>query len=288
MCRNVSRLILPLLAMAWACTGCITGPLGTAQDENNAPEPVAQGPQRAGLFSAEVSRITFELDYQPDARPHFVHDAPRQGNPFALSRSNIRAMFKNAGSEPELSLPDQPSDMNQIPAALTRLYYSQDDLKALAATHRGIPSTQTERSFYVIFLDGYYKDGQGEQPGVLGVSVADTGVIAMFKPVIDDGEQAALVEQLTLIRLFGHAAGLVDNGIVMQADHQDEGTGKTCSYAKCVMHHENRDRAKLVAYVAREVEGEPQPVLFDEFCLRDLRAEGAYLRGEMTRPQPSQ
>ncbi len=85
-------------------------------------------------------------------------------------------------------------------------------------------STQTRRSYYLLFLNGLFDDdGSGKgNPNILGVSLGDTGVIAIFKPVIDGTRQTALdtetpklVEQLTLIHEFGHAAGLVDNGMPM-------------------------------------------------------------------------
>ena len=115
---------------------------------------------------------------------------------------------------------------------------------------------------------------------MLGVSIGDTGVIAMFKPVIDNNSLSVqFIEQTTLIHEFGHAAGLVNNGVDIVIDHHDEDHGAHCNNDDCVMYYLNEGSSGLADFV-RQYVTEDNPVVFGEQCIKDIEAEGARLRAE--------
>lgn len=101
--------------------------------------------------------------------------------------------------------------------------YSVDELLDLADAHRDERSEGDRATFYAVWVDGYFEDDGERQSGVLGVSIGNTGVIAMFKPVIQSTSPiegiARFSEQLVLVHEFGHAIGLVNNGVPLTSDH---------------------------------------------------------------------
>lgn len=109
---------------------------------------------------------------------------------------------------------------------------------------------------------------------MLGVSIGDTGVIAMFKPVIEGAQAARYVEQTTLVHEVGHAIGLVENGIPARGGHHDAAHGAHCNNRDCVMHYLNEGAAELAGFVGRFVES-GDAVVFGPECLADIDAEAA-------------
>ena len=236
---------------------------------NAAPTTPSTLKDRDGLFGQGVSKVTLEIDYQPGAQPYTKFNGLLQsGSPFKLTRANLAKLFE--ATSPALVIPDTVEQMQAV-SGITQTEFTTDDILALAKIWRGGYSTSTERVFYVIWLDGYFKDESGKRESVLGVSLGSTGVIAMFKPVIASTSSADYVEQTTLIHEFGHAAGLVNNGVEMTKDHQDEEHGKHCIHDDCVMYWANEGAGNVASFVSRYVLN-PEAIIFGEDCLADVRA----------------
>jgi hypothetical protein len=221
----------------------------------------------ASLFSPQVTEVAIEVDYQVGAQP-FTGDVANFGDLWQLFRANAEALFSAA---PKILAVDSAPEQMQPIDGIVGQDFAVDQLLALADQHRDERDSATRRTFYVLFLDGYLAREAQRQPTVLGVSIGDTGVIAMFKPVIDAVATARFVEQTTLVHEFGHAAGLVDNGLAMTRPHQDADHGAHCDNSDCVMHYLNEGAKDLVGFVRRVVKTE-STVLFDGPCLDDARA----------------
>lgn len=229
--------------------------------------------QRDGLFETGVVEVTLEVDYVAGAEPYTEYDGLRNGSPWELTRANLERMFEANGAA--LTIPTQLDQMEEVSAEAGP--YSTDEILALAEANRDANSTGSSRAFYIIFLDDFYEENSGTREEVLGVSIGDTGVIAMFKPVIA-GTGGTLtenvrkfVEQTTLIHEFGHAAGLVNNGLPMVDDHHDEENGAHCTNDECVMYFANEGANDLVEFVRRFVI-DGTSVVFGAECLSDVDA----------------
>ena len=151
------------------------------------------------------------------------------------------------------------------------------DLLAIADQHRDTSDGGGTKTYYVVFVSGNFADGDGAQPGVLGVSIGSTGVIAMFKDVIESTGLPAFpnlerfVEQATLIHELGHAIGLVENGVPLTSAHRDADHGAHCSNQDCVMYWRNEGASDMAVFARQRVLAN-DVILFGDECLADVDA----------------
>lgn len=226
--------------------------------------------QAKALFSNETTTVDIEIDFAPGATPYVGGDG-LFGNPWRLTRKNLEALFSQ--SPKTIVMDETLADMEALASAPGGPDYTVDEVLALADSHRGGVDAAGTRSFYVVFVDGYFADDEGRQDTVLGVSIGATGVIAMFKPVIaGTGLLARRVEQTTLLHELGHAFGLVDNGLEpVDAGHVDREHGAHCTSDQCIMYWQNKVGSSLASFIAQRVTSEDS-LLFDEDCLDDAYA----------------
>jgi predicted Zn-dependent protease len=223
------------------------------------------------LFGPGVEQIILEVDYEAGAAPFDAYPR-RDGSPWELLEDNLEALF--AQSTPRrLIVPKSLSEMQGLGALSSGPDFTTSEILEIAAASRDIESTESSRSFYIVFLDGFFEDQAGRQEQVLGVSIADTGVIAMFKPVVGTSEDALsrFVEQTTLIHEIGHAVGLVNNGLAPASDHVDEENGAHCTNDRCVMYWLNERIADAIQFARERFMGE-DTVVFGQECLDDAYA----------------
>jgi predicted Zn-dependent protease len=224
-------------------------------------------PDAKSLFSKDVTELIIEVDYQEGAEP-FTGSAATIDDLWGLFRANAQALFKQTPRT--ITVPSTLGDMEKI-TDITAEDFTSNDIVALADKHRNKTNAGAVYTFYVIFLDGYYKDSEGRRDNVLGVSLGSTGIIAMFKPVIGTSATSKFVEQTTLIHEFGHAVGLVNNGISMVTTHQDSENGRHCTNNSCVMYWANEGLVDLIEFAKKFITSSSVVVFGDE-CLNDAAA----------------
>lgn len=111
--------------------------------------------------------------------------------------------------------------------------WSQKDLLDYSEAHFQTPTSGKTAAIHLLFVDGVY-----EQGNVLGATfsretasgrVVETGPIIIFSDVIRDNcaplsgclSGDAAIFRPVLVHEFGHALGLVNNGLEMQSNHED-------------------------------------------------------------------
>lgn len=220
-------------------------------------------------FSDDVATLRFEIDAMVGAQPLGASPTANAA-PWELVRVNVEALYERAPRA--VALPEDPDEIGALadPGAQD---YDADALLDLAAAYRDTPTSSGDLVFHVLFVDGYYLDDGVRQESVLGVSLGDSGTIAMFAPVIGDGPLSRFIEQTTLVHELGHAVGLVDNGVDMVDDHLDAAHGHHCENPDCVMYWLNEGVTDLRTYAQQYVDS-GDVVLFDEACLADAAAAG--------------
>lgn len=219
-----------------------------------------------GLFTAAVTEIEFEVDYQVGAEPYTGSEL-LFGRLWDTFQANVTAIFR---AHPKtLLIDDELAEMERL-SDISGTDFDVGQILDIAERHRQSVDTAARRGFYFLFLNGYFKDEAGRRPNVLGVSIGKTGVIAMFKPVIaGTGSSSKRVEQTTLVHEFGHAVGLVDNGVTALREHRDDPHGAHCTNDKCIMYWLNESGSDLLGFIARNLLSS-NAILFDQDCLDDL------------------
>ena len=231
-------------------------------------------PTPAELYSSAYSSVVLEVDYQTGAEP-FTGEVVGFGDTWTIFTTNAERLFM--GSSKTLDLPTTLGDMEE----LTDLGFDQDfateEILAIAEAHRDQRSAAPTATFYALWVDGYWNDGGERRTDVLGVSFGGTGVIAMFKPVIETATVLSLpnatrfAEQAILVHEFGHAVGLVANGIPLASDHHDTAHGAHCTNDRCVMFFAYEGASDLAMFV-RDYVTSSDVILFAQDCLADIDA----------------
>ncbi len=221
------------------------------------------------IYARATTTIAIEVDYQTGAEPY-------TGTLLSMDTWNIFLVNANAlfKSQKTLKVPTTLAEM-QVLSGISGTSFTTQQVLDIASLHRDQADTADRATFYIVFLNGLFHDGQMVRNDVLGVSIGATRVIAMFKPVISGA--AALpnvrkfVEQSTLVHEFGHAVGLVNNGVAMVSPHQDSAHGAHDQNTACVMYYANEGASDAAQFAQRYITTGNE-VIFDSACLADTAA----------------
>jgi predicted Zn-dependent protease len=223
-------------------------------------------------FYKKVSTIEVEVAYEPGAEPYTT--LTNGDNIWQFTQTNVEALFDGRPVSVSVTVPPNLASMQQIPDQ-NRDNYSAHDVMNLATRFREGVNTQTSGNLWVVFLDGYFKDGDSLRTNVLGVNITGTSVTAVFKPVINGvgalTSQRKYIEQSTVVHELGHALGLVNSGLPETSNHTDTDHGGHCTNQDCVMYWLNEGAVNLSNFVSQN--GMSQfTVVFGPECLQDTRS----------------
>lgn len=203
------------------------------------------------LASDDFESLVIEIDYMEGYKPtdetvnnlkSFLESRLNKSNITILSPSSIEADGQSS--------------------------YSANDVRELEEEHRSEFSEENRLAAYVIILDGEYS-----QSNVLGIAYYNTSA-ALFGKSIQNASEGigsnpkSLIESTVLQHEYGHLLGLVNNGVEMQQDHQDEENGAHCDDENCLMYYAVETSDFFASLIGGEV-----PEL-DDRCLADLAAAG--------------
>jgi hypothetical protein len=234
---------------------------------------VASPPPVVTPYSAGIKKVVVEIDYAEGAVPYtgsarFV----RKQIPdiWDIARKNLQRLAPGR----TVTIPSNLSEM-EVLSDVRGSTFTSEQIQEIAAKHRTQKTSGDTVSYYVLYLNGRLKDDTNTvRDEVLGVSIGDTGVIAVFKPVITSSAPASrdallkFMEQSTLTHELGHAVGFVNRHVPMVSPHQDTAHGSHCTSDKCVMYYQNEGPSAAIAFASRlsEEDGE---IMFGAECLAD-------------------
>lgn len=257
---------------------CVLLWAGACGDDSQAGDEASEGqPSVSTLYSADVTTIVLEVDYGTGAEPY--DGDTDAGTPlWDFFGMNAARMFQASPTPKTITYPTTLEEMQEL-TDIADDAYTGDEILTIADAHRDQKSEGSTATFYVLWLDGYYETDEGVQEGVLGVSFGDTGVIAMFKPVISSAQGPLMladrvnqfVEQTTLVHEFGHAAGMVNRGVPLTSEHHDEEHGAHCTNTDCVMYYANEGAGDLIDFVVQLITT-GDTIVFQDACLADMDA----------------
>jgi predicted Zn-dependent protease len=225
----------------------------------------------AQLYSS-AETIVVNVAYEQDAEP--CTGATLSEIPcWDVIEVNIQALFEGRIIEPDIVVPKELSEMEQIPAQDELTWTAAEIIDLARSIWDPLPSLFI-KEFFVLFINGYLDNDGTANTQVLGVSVVGTPVIAVFKDVVlaSSSSSAVLmfVEQATLVHEFGHVMGLVNNGVEMVTDHLDTEHPRHCTNEDCVMYWQNEGVADLRSFV-QQMLLTSSPVMYGQECLDDTR-----------------
>jgi hypothetical protein len=230
-------------------------------------------PTPAELYGASIKRVVIEVDYAAGFAP-YTGNIVLFGDTWGLFKSNAERLF--LGADKALEVPTELTQMEEL-SSVTGTEWGGQAILDVATQHRDQLSGGDTATYYFVWLPGYYHDGEKLRTDVLGVSLGWTGVIAMFKDVIETTGVAPgdnverYVEQATLVHEFGHAIGLVNNGLGLTAAHHDEPHGAHCTNQDCIMYYAIEGTSGAIEFVSKSVKGQDS-LLFAGDCLADVDA----------------
>lgn len=240
--RFARQRILPIAIVALlgaATSGCLTGPKSAGHDF---------------LSGQPYSKLAVEIDYADGQAP--------RSSAASLLQQRIQERLNKAGGVTLQQTAFTPTDSS----------YSVDELRALEAKHRNGQTGGDTIVLYVLYLNGH-SDLDTSEGKVLGVHYGRES-IAVFKESVDSSSFLGLgfgsedLEKSVLIHEFGHALGLVNNGVGMVRPHEDADHPKHSSNQDSVMYWavENTLGLPLLSTTP--------PTQFDSDDVADLRAAG--------------
>lgn len=212
--------------------------------------------------------VTVEVYYEPGAEP-YVGTTGQTATPlWNMTENNIAQIFSFKSIPPQISVPKDLNEMFEL-APQNRTSWSVDNVINLYKNNHILKPTSTSAVFYIYFLNGFSSSGSN----VIGFSINDTPVIAIFKDVIENIQGINAVrrfaEQSTIVHELGHAFGLVNNGIPLTSAHQENGahTGNP----DCVMYFENEGAEDLITFL-QKFSMDSNPTLWGPEVLSDVEA----------------
>jgi len=225
------------------------------------------------LFSDAIDTVVIEVDYATGAPP-YTGELAGGGDLWSVFGENANRIFRGTKTVVFPNRLDQMEMLTDVEGAS----YSVDDILDIADRHRDSVNSGSTATFYCVWLDGFFRNGNDVNENIIGVSIGNTGVIAMFKPVVESislpGGMSALerfAEQTTLVHEFGHAVGLVNNGVPLTSDHHDEENGAHCTNRDCVMYWANEGVLDLIPFV-QGLLAAGTTIVFGDECLDDVDA----------------
>ena len=225
------------------------------------------------LFSSQTDTVHFEFDYASDAEPRVSLGPGQESRILDIFISNVEELF--ADQNKTLVFPESLDDMTDI-GTFSDSSFTVDRIYEIATENRTQEMTENQAVLYVLYLNGYYHDGTEVREDVLGATLGESGIIAIFQPVVDasgDGDLTVpvYVQQATLTHEFGHAIGLVNRDIADQSEHHDSENGHHCINQGCVMHWSNEGPSAMANFVDGLGSPGADKILFGPYCLDDVK-----------------
>lgn len=261
-----ARLIILCLPLIIVSLASCSSEAQNSTDTTNQDPLVLNIPQ---VYSF-VTSIEVQVAYEPGAEPYtgsIGNDTPY----WWILQGNIEALFFGRDIRPSLYVPCDIEGMDLI-AEQGRDSWSVPDIMALARTLWDVTMTASSAYIHVLFLNGRYDDKGTVNSQVLGLSLAGSSVITIFKDVVVEAGSSAstskFVEQATLVHEAGHTLGLVETGVPMVSAHLDPDHPGHCTNRDCVMYWLNEGPADLREFV-QQVMDTGSLVMFCDECLED-------------------
>ena len=249
-----------------------------------------QSTENLDILLGSLTTLEVNVFFEGGADP-YVGKTPGGKYFWDLLEGNLTGIFQRKSLTVAINVPKTLDQMTAINPSGKESWTNQE-IKDLAESVGEPNSTATIGRITLLFLNGRFKNNDGlVLPGVIGVSITGTTIVAVFKDVVrhmgqdQDDAVAKFAEQSTIIHEIGHAFGLVNSGLPLTSEHQDTQHGAHCNNPRCVMFWQNEGASDMIEF-ARQFMLSGSNVMYDEACLNDIQGYSPTAKVEPT-PTPT-
>ena len=244
--------------------------LGSWGSEDGAGGQAIQNEITASIFSDSVTEFRVQVFYETGAEPRAgAMSGVSSGDVWDITESSYQALFSEH-EERSIFVPKELNQMTEI-ADQGQSEWSTEELVELGSSLTGEAVENNVAQIAVIFLEGTL----GGNDSVLGVHITGTPFCFVFKDVAESvggtGSQQDYVEQATVVHEIGHTIGLVNNGIPMVQNHEDQEHQKHTTNQDGVMYWAVESSDTILDALLGAINGSDLN-LFGEESLSDARA----------------
>jgi len=258
----------PWLAVV-SCALIAAGALRCTTDEPETPESF----DTPSCYFSTARALVVDAAYEPGAEP-YAGTGAGGGQTWSLLAGNLDSLVACHTQIDTVAVPRELAAMQALPVQ-NRATWSVQAIVQLADAHRPRLFSADTGVFWIAFVNGYYDRGGTADSGVIGVSLSGTGVIAVFKDVVERAAATEavrrFVEQSTLVHEMGHALGMVNNPVPPLTAHEDPSHARHCSDQDCIMYWANEGIIDLAGFAQRYLTS-GRTVLFCGACRGDICA----------------
>jgi hypothetical protein len=239
-----------------------------------AADGVCKGQSEPYLYVTDkiAKQLTFEIDYVQG-------QLPNQGALDVL-KSRLQAL----GISGHVKKPEGVEIMidDTLPAHVEADHaYTFNELDALISSNKNTRNAGKYAAAYLLYVDGHFAEDTSSSK-VLGFAYGGDSIV-IFKSTITRlcntglfaSEVCRVSEASVLLHEFGHLMGLVNNGLSMASNHQDDSHGSHDSNAACVMHWTLENSEGVTLLLNRIISGDSGVPSFDAACLADMAQANA-------------
>ncbi|WII72152.1 hypothetical protein QJS83_16945 [Bdellovibrio sp. 22V] len=219
------------------------------------------------VFSDAVTDFSIQVFYETGAEPYVGNIGLTANQTWDITKSSYSALFSTHTGR-TITVPTTLAQMTSI-GTQNQSSWSSSQLISLGSTYAP-SSSATQSKVAVIFVKGLY-DGNAN---ILGVHFTGYPFVFVFKDVVTsvggDPVSQRYVEQGTVVHEVGHAIGLVNLGLPMATDHEDQSHVHHTTDSDCVMYWAVASKSNVLTSIADFITGN-QLNLFGSKALSDGR-----------------
>lgn len=219
-------------------------------------------------FSDSVSSFHVDVYYEPSTSP-YVGNLSGGNTTWDITLTSFMDLFSNHPGR-TVTVPATLGGMKVIDAQ-SRQVWQSTDLIALGNKYAKKFEDGDQIRMSVFFLKGKFEGSAT----ALGAQLTGYPFAFVFKDVViaagGDSTTQKYVEQSTVVHQLGHAIGLVNHGIPMAANHEDNFHNLHHSGGNCVMGFDVESKNTVVSAISSMISGN-QLGMFGNSSLADGRA----------------
>lgn len=252
--KIIPGIIITLFVILFVIASCDMDTTRTTDDDNDEPGEEFSHTRNPGtsteafLRDDDFTELLVEVQYMTGYRP--TDEALQELRSFLEEHLHKAEIIILEPEEIEAAGQDE---------------YTANEIRDLEAEHRQHFSEENTLASYNLIVDGEYSDAN-----VLGIAYYNTSNAFFGRTIHDVSGSPPLnpprekVEGTVFRHEYGHLFGLVDSGLEMQDDHQEN--GPHCSEEECVMYY----AMTTSDFFANMFDGTIPDL--DEFCRADIQA----------------